>query len=253
MTDPILKVRDVSKSFGGVRAVDHLTLDVFPGRITGLIGPNGAGKSTLFNVIIGLFPPDSGEIWFDGRQIGGLPPHRVVGMGLAKTFQIPREFHKLTVLENLLVSSSMAGEKLVDLLLFSRRVRRELRENIERAEGVLETVGLRPLRDEYAGNLSGGQKKLLELARALMKDPKLVLLDEPVAGVNPTLRNRLLELIKNLRDHQGVSFFLVEHDMDVVMHHCDHIVVMHHGRHLIEGKPHEVKADAQVIESYLGG
>jgi branched-chain amino acid transport system ATP-binding protein len=203
-------------------------------------------------MIIGLYPPEMGEVWFDGQRIDGLPPYRIVERGLAKTFQIPREFQRLTVLENLLVSSSMAGERLMDLLLSPRRVRHDLRENIRRAEEVLDTVGLLPLRDEYAGNLSGGQKKLLELARALVKDPKLIMLDEPVAGINPTLTNHLLKLIEDLRDDHGKTFFLVEHDMDVVMRHCDHIIVMHQGRRLTEGTPEEVKTNPEVIESYLG-
>ncbi len=253
MAAPILSTLKVSKAFGGIKAVDECTLEVEPGKITGLIGPNGAGKSTLFNVIIGLYPPDRGEVWFEGKRIDGLPPYHVVKLGIAKTFQIPREFEKLTVLENLLVAASMRyGESLVDLLLVPGKVKKELRSTIDRGEGVLDTVGLRELRDEYAGNLSGGQKKLLELARSLMTQPKIVMLDEPVAGVNPTLTNRLLEVIEDLRDG-GRTFFLVEHDMDVVMRHCDHIIVLHQGRRLTEGTPEEVRTDQRVIDSYLGG
>ena len=242
----------MSKSFGGVRAVDGCTLDVEPRKITGLIGPNGAGKSTLFNVVIGLYPPEGGEVWFGGRRIDGLPPYRVIGLGLAKTFQIPREFQNLTVLENLLVAARPnPGERLWNVLLHSRIVRETLRSDIGRAEEVLELIGLRVLRDEYAKNLSGGQKKLLELARALMARPKMVLLDEPVAGVNPTLTNRLLDVIEKLCA-DGTTFFLIEHDMDVVMRHCDHIIVLHQGRHLTDGTPDEVRADPRVVESYLG-
>lgn len=249
---PILSVINVSKGFGGVRAVDGCSLEVQPGTVTGLIGPNGAGKSTLFNIIIGLYPPDSGQVCFEDARIDGLPPHRIVRLGLSKTFQIPREFRNLTVLENLLVAfSPRNGERLRDLFFRPWEVRRELDAAIDRAEKVLETVGLRSLRDEYARNLSGGQKKLLELARALMAGPRMVLLDEPVAGVNPVLTNRLLEIIEGLRD-QGTTFFLIEHDMDVVMRHCDHIVVLHQGRRLAEGKPEEVRADPRVVESYLG-
>jgi len=248
----ILTVDEVSKAFGGVRAVDQCTLEVQRGKITGLIGPNGAGKSTLFNVIIGLYPPDSGRVWLDGSRIDGLPPYRLVDMGLAKTFQIPREFRNLTVLENLLVArSGQRGESLRNLFVRPRAVRRDLAATIDRAEAVLGTVGLRSLRDEYARNLSAGQKKLLELARALMNDPKVMLLDEPVAGVNPTLTGRLLEVVEGLRD-QGTTFFLIEHDMDVVMRHCDHIIVLHQGRRLTEGSPEEVRSDPRVIESYLG-
>jgi len=252
LSAPILSVRGISKSFGGLRAVDGCTLAVTPGTITGLIGPNGAGKSTLFNVVIGLYAPDRGEVWFDGRRIDGLPPYRIVRRGLAKTFQIPREFGSLTVLENLLVAARPnRGEKIANLLVRPGLVRRELAENAAAAGGVLDLVGLRALRDEYAMNLSGGQKKLLELARVLMGHPKMILLDEPVAGVNPTLTRRLLEVVEKLRD-DGTTFFLVEHDMDVVMRHCDRIIVLHQGRGLAEGTPDEVRADPRVVESYLG-
>lgn len=250
---PILSVVNVSKAFGGVRAVDGCSLEVEPATITGLIGPNGAGKSTLFNIIIGLHPPDSGEVWLEAARIDGLHPHLIVRMGLAKTFQIPREFRSLTVLENLLVGFAFHnGDSLHGLFLRPRQVKRELDVAIDRAEKVLETVGLRSLRDEYARNLSGGQKKLLELAKALMVGPRLILLDEPVAGVNPVLANRLLGIIEGLRD-RGTTFFLIEHDMDLVMRHCDHIIVLHQGRRLAEGKPEEVRSDPRVIESYLGG
>lgn len=248
----LLSVTDVSKTFGGVRAVDGCTLSVRGGTITGLIGPNGAGKSTLFDVIIGLLPPDAGQITFEGSRIDGLLPHRIVRLGLAKTFQIPREFRSLTVLENLLVAAPTgAGESLWTLVLRPLEVRRRVEDLTNRAEELLKTVGLRTLRDEFARNLSGGQKKLLELARALMISPKMVLLDEPVAGINPVLANKLVLVIEGLRK-QGTTFFLVEHDMDVVMRHCDHVIVMHQGRRLAEGAPQEIREDPRVIESYLG-
>ncbi|HYT00896.1 MAG TPA: ABC transporter ATP-binding protein [Thermoplasmata archaeon] len=250
---PILAVQDVTKSFGGIRAVDECSLEVQPGRITGLIGPNGAGKSTLFNVIAGLYAPDAGQVYFEGDRVDGLPPYRIVRRGLMKTFQIPRELRNMTVLENLMVASPpITGERLTDLMLHPFDVRKSEAEAIERAEGVLQTVGLRNLRDEYAKNLSGGQKKLIELARALMARPKLVLLDEPIAGVNPTLAQRILSVIESLRD-AGVTFFLIEHDMDVVMKRCQWIIVMHQGRRLVEGLPDEIKANPKVIDSYLGG
>lgn len=253
MPDNLLTVRNVSKAFGGIHAVDECSLDVQPGLITGLIGPNGAGKSTLFNVIIGLYPPDGGEVHFDGNRIDGLSPYQIVKRGLRKTYQIPREFGNLTVLENLLVAAyPTPGERLLNLVLRPQKVREQFGAHLDRADEVLSLVGLRDLRDEYARNLSGGQKKLLELGRALMAGPKMILLDEPVAGVNPTLTNRLLEIVEELRDG-GTTFFLVEHDMDVVMRHCDHIIVLHQGRRLMEGTPEEVKADSRVIESYLGG
>ncbi len=253
MTEPILQVDAVSKSFGGLRAVDGCTLSVQPRTVTGLIGPNGAGKSTLFNLIAGLYPPDSGSIRFEGRRIEGLPAHSVVRRGLVKTFQIPREFRNLTVLENLLVAAPhVRGDRLLDLLLHPLQTRKD-EEGIQvKAEGILEKVGLLPLRDEYAKNLSGGQKKLLELGRAMMEEPHMILLDEPMAGVNPSLAKKLVEILDGLR-RDGMSFFLVEHDMDLVMKQCDLVIVMHQGRMLAQGRPDEIKVHPQVIDSYLGG
>jgi branched-chain amino acid transport system ATP-binding protein len=242
----------VSKRFGGIRAVDGCSLAVRPRTITGLIGPNGAGKSTLFNLLAGLYAPDEGEILFDGERLDGLPPYQVVRRGLIKTFQIPRELRNMTVLENLMVAAPRTpGETLVDLVVRPFDIKKAEREVVVKAEVHLNLVGLRHLRDEYARNLSGGQKKLLELARALMAAPKMVLLDEPVAGVNPTLAQQILRLIEQLRD-QGLTFFLIEHDMDVVMKRCDWIIVMHQGRTLVEGVPEEIKTNPRVIESYLG-
>ena len=250
---PILQVQEVVKKFGGLRALDGCTLDVQPRTITGLIGPNGAGKSTLFNTIMGLFTPDSGAITFNGQRIEGEPAYRLVPMGLVKTFQIPRELRNLTVLENLLIAAKdVPGESLFGLLLKFREAPKRNREVQEKAEDLLSFVGLSGLRNEYAKNLSGGQKKLLELTRALMCDPLLILLDEPVAGVNPTLAVKILGLLQQLRD-QGKTIFLIEHDMDVVMNRCDWIVVLHQGRRLAEGAPTEVKRDAQVVDAYLGG
>ncbi len=250
---PILAIEDVTKSFGGIRAVDECSLSVQAGRITGLIGPNGAGKSTLFNVIAGLFAPDAGQVYFEGTRVDGLPPYRIVRRGLMKTFQIPRELRNMTVLENVMVASPrITGERLTDLVRHPWGLRTAETDVIGRAERVLRTVGLLGLRDEYAKNLSGGQKKLLELARALMGQPKLVLLDEPIAGVNPTLARQILAVIEDLRD-RGVTFFLIEHDMDVVMKRCEWVIVMHQGRRLVEGLPDEIKANPKVIDSYLGG
>ena len=241
------------KTFGGIRAVDRCSLSVRPGTITGLIGPNGAGKSTLFNVIVGLYAPDEGQIYFNGQRLDGLPPYSIVRKGLIKTFQIPRELRNMTVLENLMVAAPAgAGERLTDLIIRPWEVPRAERAVIDRAEEVLEIVGLRALRDEYAKNLSGGQKKLLEVARALMAKPRMILLDEPVAGVNPTLTQRILGVVEDLRN-QGMTFFLVEHDMDVVMSRCEWLIVMHQGRRLVEGVAEAIKANASVIDSYLGG
>ncbi len=252
-SEPILDVREVDKSFGGIRAVDRCSLAVDPGSITGLIGPNGAGKSTLFNIISGLYRPDAGEIWFGGQRIDGLPPYDIVALGLTKTWQIPHELKKLTVLENLvLAAKGNSGERLVNVFFRPFAVRRDEARLRKKAHSVLTITQLEDLAHEEAVTLSGGQKKLLELARALMTDPSLVLLDEPVAGVNPTLATSLMDLIERLRQ-DGKTFFLIEHDMNVVMKRCDRVIVMHQGRKIAEGPPEAVRRDPVVIDSYLGG
>lgn len=250
---PLLQIRGLSKAFGGIRAVDECSLDVHAGTITGLIGPNGAGKSTLFNVVAGLYAPDAGEIRLGGRRIDGLPPHLVVGAGLLKTWQVPREFRNLPVLDNaILAARGHPGEGLVSLLTGPWAAMRHEALLEEKARRTLGLVGLAELAEAPAGSLSGGQKKLLELARALMADPVLILLDEPMAGVNPVLAGRLMEIIDRLR-REGHTFFLIEHDMEVVMARCDRIIVMHEGRKIAEGLPLEVRTNPVVLESYLGG
>ncbi len=249
----ILGVESVRKTFGGIVAVDDCTLTVAPKSVTGLIGPNGAGKSTLFNILAGLYRPDGGAIWFNGKRIDGLPPFEIVRLGLTKTWQIPHELRNLTVLENVvLAAKDNPGEHLLNVFLKPGEVRRAEKMWRARAREILKLTQLDGLANEHAKGLSGGQKKLLELARALMADPSLVLLDEPVAGVNPTLAGSLMDLIERLRQG-GRTFFLIEHDMNVVMNRCDRVIVMHQGRTIADGTPASVKANPVVIDSYLGG
>jgi branched-chain amino acid transport system ATP-binding protein len=251
---PVLEVRDLVKNFGGLRAIDHCSLSVREGTITGLIGPNGAGKTTLFNLVTGFFQPDSGRVLADGKDITSLPPHGVFRRGICRTFQIPREHGTMTVLENLmLVAPDQAGERFWNCWFRSGLVRQQEREIRDRAMEVLEFVDLARLANEYAGRLSGGQKKLLELARTLMANPRLVLLDEPAAGVNRTLMKKLVDNIEYLRRERGITFLLIEHDMDLVMELCDPVIVMSEGRRLMEGRPEEVRRDPRVLEAYLGG
>jgi branched-chain amino acid transport system ATP-binding protein len=254
MNGVLLDVRTVTKSFEGLRAVSACSLQVRRGTITGLIGPNGAGKTTLFNLITGFLKPTAGEIAFAGERIDGLPPHRVFDKGIVRTFQIPRELKLMTVLENLmLVPAEQAGERLWNAWFLPFRVGRQEREIRDKALEVLEFVNLWHLRHEYASNLSSGQKKLLELARTLMGDPRLILLDEPGAGVNPTLMKSLVALIERLRDESGITFFLIEHDMDLVARLCNPVIVMSSGEKIAEGPPDEVVRDERVLEAYLGG
>ena len=249
----LLDVRGLVKRFGGNRAVDGATFTVEPGAITGLIGPNGAGKTTCFNCIAGALKPDGGSIVFDGRAIDGLPAHRVFRRGLTRTFQIPQEFGAMTVIENLmLVPGQQAGEHLWESVLLPRRVALQERRITERAHEVLALVDLDDHAFEYAGNLSGGQRKLLELARALMSEPKLILLDEPNAGVNPTLTLRLVEHIRALRERFAITFLLIAHDMDLVVRLCETLIVMTNGRVLVEGAPQEVLENVAVQHAYLG-
>lgn len=250
----ILSIRNVHKHFDGLKAVNGVSLEVRQATITGLIGPNGAGKTTLFNTVAGFYKPDEGQIHFNGSRIDGLPPHKIFHKGLCRTFQVSRELKLMTVLENLmLVPPNQTGEQLFFSLFQPGRVRQQERELQEKALDVLEFVDLIDLKDEYAANLSGGQKRLLELARTMMADPDLVLLDEPGAGVNPTLMKRLAGYIRQLSEEHGITVFLIEHDMDLVMNICEHVVVMSNGSKLAEGTPDEVRQNPDVLEAYLGG
>ena len=230
----ILQVRNLVKRFGGVTAINGVSLSLEAGKIYGLIGPNGSGKTTLFNCITGIERRDSGAVGFKGRRIDRLKPHQIFHRGLGRTFQIIRVFPELTALENLLVVTTS-----------------EFKPARKRAEELLRFVKLEALADEYAGNLSYGQQKLLEFIRVLMSDPHLILLDEPAAGVNRTLLNELLDAVKALRD-RGKTIFLVEHDMKVVMGLCETVFVLDHGEKLAEGPPGVIQADERVIEAYFG-
>jgi branched-chain amino acid transport system ATP-binding protein len=251
--DSILSVHGVSKTFGGLAAVADCSASIRRGSITGLIGPNGAGKTTLFNLITGHTRPDSGHIYLDGRRIDRLAPHRVFRHGLVRTFQIPRPFESMSVVENLmLVPPSQAGESVLAGMLASRRTGREEEANFHKACEVLELVGLDALRDESAGHLSGGQKKLLELGRSLMCEPNVILLDEPAAGVNPTLSKKLMQAVKELQATRGMTFLVIEHDMNLIAENCDSVIVMTNGSVLMTGTPTQVKSDPRVLAAYLG-
>jgi branched-chain amino acid transport system ATP-binding protein len=248
----LLEIEHVVKSFGALRAVDDVSLQVRQATITGLIGPNGAGKTTLFNTIAGAWRPEAGRIRLAGRRIDGLRPDRVFHGGLGRTFQIPRPLRSLTVLENLmLVPAGQSGERFWNTWTRRGRIRREEAVHREKALEMADFVGLARHAGEPAGVLSGGQQKLLELARVLMVDPSIILLDEPAAGVNPVLLETLVERIVALH-RRGVTFLLIEHNMDLVMQLCDPVVVMAQGRIVMQGTPQAVRADPRVIDAYLG-
>jgi branched-chain amino acid transport system ATP-binding protein len=248
----LLTVDGLSKRFGGLQAVRDLSFGMDRGEVLGLIGPNGAGKTTCFNCIAGALRPDSGHVVLDGIDITGMPSHRVFRRGLARTFQIPQEWSSLTVIENLMTVPAGPAERPWSALLRPWRVRREEDALAAEARAVLARVSLDHLALERAGNLSGGQRKLLELGRALMARPRLVLLDEPSAGVNPALTQRLVDDILAIRERDGATFLVIGHDMDVVQRLCDRVIVMAAGRVLAEGTPSEVLNDRVVQESYLG-
>jgi len=231
-----LEVRDLHKGFGGIKAVDGCNLKIPAGQISGLIGPNGSGKTTTFNLLTGVIRPDSGEVYFKGENIAGLKPYQIFRRGITRTFQITRIYREMTVFENMLSVSYLLTP---------------MQDARERAERLMEFVTLSKLRDEYGGNLSYGQQKLLEFARALMTDPELILLDEPAAGVNRTLLADLLDRIHELQA-VGKTIVVVEHDMNVIMNHCEKIFVMDYGVNIAEGLPHEIQNNEQVIEAYFG-
>ncbi|WP_366657800.1 ABC transporter ATP-binding protein [Fodinicurvata sp. EGI_FJ10296] len=250
----MIRVENVRKAFGGLQAVDDCSLEVPAGSITGLIGPNGAGKSTLFNIIAGFLKPDSGRILLDGHDITGVPPHQLFHLGLVRTFQIPNEFSRMTVRENLmLVPSGQLGESVAATWFRWGAVREEDRRVRAQADDVLEFLRLTHVADELAGNLSGGQKKLLELGRTMMTEAKVVLLDEPGAGVNRTLLAQIADDIERLNRERGYTFCIIEHDMDLISRLCDPVIVMAEGRVIARGRMEDIRRNEQVREAYLGG
>ncbi|MEM1373732.1 MAG: ABC transporter ATP-binding protein [Pseudomonadota bacterium] len=249
----MIEVHDLHKHFGGFHAVDGATLSIAEGSITGLIGPNGAGKTTLFNVIAGNLKPTSGTVKMAGEDISGLPPHELFHNGLLRTFQIAHEFSSMTVRENLMmVPGQQAGESIWNAWFARGRIREEERALGEKADEVLDFLTISHLTHEKAGNLSGGQKKLLELGRTMMVDAKIVFLDEVGAGVNRTLLNTIGDAILRLNEERGYTFCVIEHDMDFIGRLCDPVICMAEGRVLAEGTIDEIKANEQVIEAYLG-
>lgn len=250
--DSILQAINLSKSFGGLKAVHQASIDVKNHSITGLIGPNGAGKSTLFNLLSNFLTADEGQVLFEGNPVQNLPPHQIARLGFLRTFQVARVLSRLTVLENMLLGTqNQIGEHLFSVLLQPKKIRKQERESKEKAMNILESVGLAEKAYDYAGALSGGQRKLLEMARTLMTNPKLILLDEPAAGVNPTLINQICEHILSW-NQQGISFLIIEHNMDVIMSLCSHVWVLAEGTNLANGTPEEIQNNEQVLSAYLG-
>jgi len=250
----MLRVENLKKSFGGIQAVDGCSFEVNRETITGLIGPNGAGKTTVFNLVSGFYKPDGGEIWFKETRLDNLPSYKVPHLKVARTFQITRELRKMTVVDNLMVAPmNQMGEKIWNSWFRIPSVKNQERKIRKKALDVLDFLEISELKDEYAGNLSGGQKKLLEFGRTMMTDPELILLDEPGAGINPTLMKKLNGFIETLRSNEGMTFFLIEHDMDLVMQLCDPIIVMSEGKKLAEGSAEEIQENQKVLDAYLGG
>lgn len=250
----MISFQNITVDFGGLRAVDQASFEIDRGRITGLIGPNGAGKTTAFNVIAGHVRPNTGTVMLDGQNITSLKPHQRAALGLARTFQIAHEFSRLTVVENLMAAAaSPVGENLLNVVFRRNMFETEEREHYAFARETIKLLELDHVRDEKAGNLSGGQKKLVELGRALMRKPKIVLLDEIGAGINRTLLAKLADKIKLLNQERGLTFCLIEHDLDYVSKLCDHVLVMTQGKVLTQGTVDQVRRDERVIEAYFGG
>ncbi|WP_322990291.1 ABC transporter ATP-binding protein [Hoeflea sp.] len=250
---PILSACGVTKSFGGLRVVDDMSIDLAAAEILGIIGPNGAGKSTLFNLLAGAVPLDQGTIFLAGRDLSRARPEARIKAGLGRTFQIPRPFPRMTVLENVMTAAqNQLGESLVSALIAPRRVMREEQANASRARDLLDFVSLSHLEDQPASVLSGGQRKLLELARVLMAEPRVILLDEPAAGVNPALLDLIIDRIAAINE-LGIAVLLIEHNMEMIARLCPRVIVMAAGKSLAEGAPADITRRADVIDVYLEG
>jgi neutral amino acid transport system ATP-binding protein len=248
----LLSAKGLSKSFGGICAVNNADLDVPQGSITGLIGPNGAGKTTLFNLLSNFIRPDKGEVFLDGQPIHQLPPYQIALKGCVRTFQVARVLSRLTVLENMLLASpGQTGENFLKVWFQGAKIRQQEQENRAKALDILDSIGLGEKAHDYAGALSGGQRKLLEIGRALMTEPKLILLDEPAAGVNPTLIGQISDHIIEW-NRQGITFLIIEHNMDVIMSLCHHVWVLAEGTNLADGIPSEIQKNERVLKAYLG-
>lgn len=249
---PLLAASSLTKSFGGIKAVDNAEIEVVKGSITGLIGPNGAGKTTLFNLLSNFTRPDRGRVIFDGEPIQQLQSYQIAQQGMVRTFQVARTLSRLSVMENMLLAAQkQTGENFWRVWFQAPQVVAEERQLRLQAIALLESVGLAHMANEYAGALSGGQRKLLEMARALMTQPKLILLDEPAAGVNPTLIKQICDRILTW-NREGMTFLIIEHNMDVIMSLCDRVWVLAEGRNLAVGTPAEIQRNPQVLEAYLG-
>jgi ABC-type branched-subunit amino acid transport system ATPase component len=249
----MLKVEELTKDFGGLQAVHHCSFEVPKGAIVGLIGPNGSGKTTTFNLITGFLRPTSGRVHFKGKEITGRPAHEIAQKGIVRTFQLVRTARRMTVMENLLLGPGhQRGEHVGLGIVGGARLQAQEQAAVRRALDLLKVVDLQGVAEEYCGSLPYAEQKIVEIIRALMADPDLILLDEPASGINPGLVNRLLDYIRRLRDEHGKTFLIVEHDMRVIMNLCDRIVVLNYGEKIAEGSPREISSSRAVIDAYLG-